>query len=66
MKDKIDWLSNLKIRAGWGVLGSIGSVGDFIYQSAYQSYNVTSYDGVNAVTGWAISNFANSDLAGKK
>jgi len=66
LKDKIDWLSNLKIRAGWGVLGSIGSVGDFIYQSAYQSYNVTSYDGVNAVTGWAISNFANSDIRWEK
>lgn len=66
MKDNISWLDNLKVRAGWGVLGSIGSVGDFIYQSAYKSVNVLSYDGTNAVTGWGLAKFANSDIRWEK
>ncbi|MGV8134096.1 MAG: TonB-dependent receptor [Mangrovibacterium sp.] len=60
------WLNSLKIRAGWGVLGSIGSVGDFIYQSAYKSANVHSFDGTNAVTGWGLAKFANADIRWEK
>lgn len=66
IKDNINWINNLKVRAGWGVLGSIGSVGDFIYQSAYKSVNVLSYDGTNAVTGWGLAKFANSDIRWEK
>jgi TonB-dependent starch-binding outer membrane protein SusC len=66
MKGKFEWLSNLKLRAGWGVLGSIGSVGDFIYQSTYKPINVYSYDGVNTVTGWGNAKFANSDIRWEK
>ena len=66
LKGNVAWLSNLKIRAGWGVLGSIGSVGDFIYQTAYKSTNVHSFDGVNVVTGWGNSKFANADIRWEK
>ena len=66
MKDNIKWMNSLKLRAGWGVLGSIGSVGDFIFQSAYRSVNVHSFDGTNALTGWGLSKFANSDIRWEK
>lgn len=66
LKDRWDWLNSLKLRAGWGVLGSIGSVGDYIYQSAYKSANVYSFDGTNAVTGWGLAKFANADIRWEK
>ena len=66
LKDNVTWLNNLKIRAGWGVLGSIGSVDDFIYQTAYKSTNVHSFDGLNVVTGWGNSKFANADIRWEK
>lgn len=66
LKDRWRWLNSLKLRAGWGVLGSIGSVGDFIYQSAYKSANVHSFDGMNAVTGWGLAKFANADIRWEK
>ncbi|NEW81443.1 MAG: TonB-dependent receptor [Mariniphaga sp.] len=66
LKDNTSLISNLKIRAGWGVLGSIGSVGDFIYQSAYKKINVHSFDGINAVTGWGDAKFANTDIRWEK
>jgi len=66
MKDNTSLISNLKIRAGWGILGSIGSVGDFIYQSTYKKINVHSFDGINAVTGWGDAKFANTDIRWEK
>lgn len=66
LKDNVTWLNSMKIRAGWGVLGSIGSVGDFIYQTAYKSINVHSFDGLNAVTGWGNAKFANADIRWEK
>ena len=65
LKDKINWLSNLKVRAGWGVLGHAAG-GDYVYQTAYKTYNVTSYDGINASTGWGNARFANADLRWEK
>ncbi len=66
VKDNTSMISNLKIRAGWGVLGSIGSVGDFIYQSAYKQINKHSFDGINTVTGWGGAKFANTDIRWEK
>ena len=65
LKDNVAWLNNLKVRAGWGVLGHAAG-GDYIYQTAYKTYNVTSYDGVNASTGWGNARFANADLRWEK
>lgn len=65
LKDRIDWLSNFKVRAGWGILGHAAG-GDYIYQTAYKTYNVTSYDGINAYTGWGNARFANADLRWEK
>ncbi len=62
MKDKISWLSNAKLRGGWGVLGSIGAVKDFVYEDSYGSINAHSFDGTNAVTGWGSTKFANKNI----
>lgn len=66
LKEQVSWLSNFKLRAGWGVLGSIGTVGDFIYQSSYKTINKHSFDGATAVTGWGNAKFANSDIRWEK
>lgn len=66
LKDKASWLNELKLRAGWGILGSIASVGDFIFQPAYIDLNVHSYDGSTAVTGWGNARFPNADIRWEK
>ena len=66
LKDNITWLNTFKISGGWGVLGSIGSVGDFIYQTAYKKINVHTYDGINTVTGWGNAKFANTAIRWEK
>ncbi len=66
IKNSAPWLNTLKIRAGYGILGSIGSVGDFIYQTAYKKINVHSYDGINSITGWGNAKFANTDIRWEK
>lgn len=66
IKDKVDWLNEFKLRAGWGILGSIASVGDFIFQPAYRALNAHSFDGTTVVTGWGNAKFANTDIRWEK
>jgi TonB-linked SusC/RagA family outer membrane protein len=62
----ISWMNDLKIRANYGTLGS-QNVGNYDYQSNINSY--TSYilygDG-NLVSGQAITDIANADIAWEK
>lgn len=41
----VDWLSNLKLRASWGITGNNNS-GNYAWQSTYNTVNVV-YDGTN-------------------
>lgn len=61
-KDNVNWIDLLKLRAGWGILGSTGAVGSFLYQTTYSTINVHSFDGSTAVTGWGVSKFPNTDI----
>ena len=46
MKSTKSWLSNLKLRAGWGVTGVIPQGNDDVWGGAYRSMLRYSYNGV--------------------
>ncbi|WNJ20452.1 TonB-dependent receptor [Pontibacter sp. G13] len=62
--EPVDWLSNLKLRASWGTLGS-DKIGDFIYSKTYTS-RFASYafdaNGQDRVAGFYLSRFPNAEV----
>ncbi len=58
--DDVDWISNLKLRAGWGQTGN-QSISAFATQTTYGSAEYSSGEGANIV-GLAPSKIANPDL----
>ena len=62
MKDNIDWISNLKIRAGWGKTGNEELAGDDIYP-AIPTYSYGSYMFGNQLYSTAYeSKYVNNNL----
>lgn len=61
VKDNIDWLSNAKLRASWGILGNDG-IDQFMYQEAYKQLNLHNYGGNDRVQGWANTRFPNKEI----
>ncbi len=55
----VDWLSNLKLRASWGITGN-NAVGNYSWQSTYQSVNVVT-EGVGT-TGLVQTELGNDTL----
>jgi TonB-linked SusC/RagA family outer membrane protein len=60
IKNNVSQISNLKIRGGYGVLGS-DNIGQYLYESAYNSQSVT-YLGNQIAQGWGIFKFPNPNI----
>ena len=56
----IDFISNLKLRGGYGVLGS-DAIGQFLYETTYTSLNVHSFAD-ERYSGWGINKFPNRSV----
>jgi TonB-linked SusC/RagA family outer membrane protein len=62
VKDKIDWLSNAKLRASWGILGN-DAITQFLYETAFIGDQISySYGGAPMVSGWAKFKVPNSRI----
>jgi len=55
-----------KVRASYGVLGNEAAVGDYAYTAVLARNNMTYSFGNQPVTGSAVSNFINENIAGEK
>jgi hypothetical protein len=61
-KDNVDWLSNAKLRASWGILGN-DAITQFLYEKAYYGDQVTyNFGGTAPVAGWANFKVPNADI----
>ena len=61
IKDNVEWLSNAKLRASWGVIGNDG-IDQFLYEKSYAGYNVHNYGGTGLVQGWTNQRFPNESI----
>ncbi len=63
----VDWLSDLKLRASWGILGS-DRIGDYIFSPTYRNtrstyaFDPTGQSGGNKVRGFYLSRFPNQEV----
>ena len=57
-----DWISNLKLRTGWGQIGNQSSIGAYQYTTTATPGQLYTWDGA-AVTGDAFYTIANSEIA---
>ena len=61
VRENVDWLNDVKIRAGYGVLGNDG-IGQFLYTRSFSGDQIKySFDG-KEVTGWANFKVPNEDI----
>ncbi len=61
IRDNVKWLNDVKIRAGYGVLGNDG-IGQFLYTRSFSGDQIKySFDG-KEVTGWANFKVPNEDI----
>lgn len=62
VKDNVDWISNAKLRASWGILGNDG-IPQFLYQQSFVGNQIVySYGGAAQVQGWASFTVPNEDI----
>lgn len=61
IKDNISWLSNLKIRASWGILGNDG-IDQFLYEGAYKQISLHNFGGTGLKQSWGNTKFANESI----
>jgi TonB-linked SusC/RagA family outer membrane protein len=60
-KDRFDWLSDGKLRGGYGVIGS-DNVAPYLYETAYtSSAPVHAFNGVGALS-WGSARYPNQDI----
>lgn len=52
---EVNWLSSLKLRAGYGVLGNDGAIAQFAYQGSYGSQNITGLPDGSRVVGTGLN-----------
>jgi len=62
IKDNINWISNAKLRASWGILGNDG-IPQFLYQQSYVGDQIVyNFGGKGQVQGWANFKVPNADI----
>ena len=61
VKNGVPQISNLKIRGGWGILGS-DNLNQFLYEPAYDNLDLHSFDGTIRSTGWGVVKFPNNSI----
>jgi len=59
--ESVSAISNLKLRGGWGILGS-DNLGQFLYEPAYSSMGVHNFGSGSNVSGWGVSKFPNENI----
>lgn len=48
----LDWITSLKPRFSWGILGNDAALNAFMYKPSYTSVTLHSFDGTNVVAGY--------------
>ena len=58
----IDWVTSLKPRFSWGILGNDAALGSFMYSPSYTTVAVHSFDEVNQTSGYGMMKVINEDI----
>lgn len=58
----IDWVTSLKPRFSWGILGNDAALNSFMYTPSYTSVTLHSFDEVNVSSGYSNIKVINEDI----
>lgn len=59
---ELDWVTQIKPRISWGILGNDAAIEDFAYQPAYQTMGVHSFDESTVITGYNNRKIINENI----
>ncbi len=58
----LNWVSMVKPRFSWGILGNDAALSDYSYQQSYKTVTLHSFDEVNSVAGYNSIKVINKDI----